>query len=234
MAHQWPESYPCRDVIAHPKLQLRNAAPPETALSEVAAKTGTRLDRRAGSFSAKSLISNVYAGPRSDPRCDNPTEVSALSSKPAISLILGTWFGCGYSPWGPGTAGSLAALLIAIALHTWLGAGRLAFGVLILLLLYPGIWAATHSARILNSEDPGVVVIDEVLGQWLTLLGAAALNWKTFLAAFLLFRLFDIWKPWPIRRLENLPEGIGIVADDLAAGVYGAVVLTISGSLGFY
>jgi phosphatidylglycerophosphatase A len=78
------------------------------------------------------------------------------------------------------------------------------------------------------------VVIDEVLGQWLTLLGAATLNWKTFLAAFVLFRLFDIWKPWPIRRLENLAEGTGIVCDDLAAGVYGAVVLTISGSLGFY
>ena len=79
-----------------------------------------------------------------------------------------------------------------------------------------------------------MVVVDEVLGQWLTLLGATTLNWKTFLAAFLLFRLFDIWKPWPIRRFENLPEGLGIVADDLAAGVYAAIVLLISGSLGLY
>ena len=79
-----------------------------------------------------------------------------------------------------------------------------------------------------------MVVIDEVLGQWLTLLGATTLNWKTLLAGFLLFRLFDIWKPWPIRRLEKLPEGTGIVVDDLGAGVYGAVVLSISGSLGFY
>jgi phosphatidylglycerophosphatase A len=79
-----------------------------------------------------------------------------------------------------------------------------------------------------------MVVIDEVLGQWLTLLGATAFNWKTFLAAFVLFRLFDIWKPWPVRRFENLPEGSGIVADDLAAGVYGAVFLLISGSLGFH
>jgi phosphatidylglycerophosphatase A len=124
--------------------------------------------------------------------------------------------------------------LIALALHTWLGAGRLTFAILVLLFLWPGIWASTRTARILNSEDPGMVVVDEVLGQWLTLLGAAALNWKSFLAAFLLFRLFDIWKPWPVRRFEDLPEGLGIVADDLAAGVYGAMVLTISGRLGFY
>jgi phosphatidylglycerophosphatase A len=99
--------------------------------------------------------------------------------------------------------------------------------------LFPGIWASTRTARILKTEDPGMVVVDEVLGQWLTLLGASTLNAKTFVAAFLLFRLFDIWKPWPIRRLENLPEGIGIVVDDLGAGLYGAIVLTVSGSLGF-
>jgi phosphatidylglycerophosphatase A len=128
----------------------------------------------------------------------------------------------------------LAAVLIAAALHAWFGAGRSTLVVLVLVFLLPSIWAATRTARLLDSEDPGMVVVDEVLGQWVTLLGAFALNWKTFLAGFLLFRLFDIWKPWPIRRLENLPEGGGIVADDLAAGVYGAIVLTISGSLGFY
>jgi len=151
-----------------------------------------------------------------------------------LALTLGTWFGCGYWPWGPGTAGSLAAVLIVAALHTWFGAGRLTIVVLLLLFLLPGIWASTRTARILNTEDPSMVVVDEVLGQWLTLLGAPVLNWKALLAGFLLFRLFDIWKPWPIRRLENLPEGTGIVVDDLAAGLYGAIVLTISGSLGFY
>jgi phosphatidylglycerophosphatase A len=87
---------------------------------------------------------------------------------------------------------------------------------------------------LLNTEDPGMVVIDEVLGQWLTLVGATTLNAKSFLAALLLFRLFDIWKPWPIRRFENLPDGTGIVADDLAAGLFAAAVLFISGSLGLY
>jgi phosphatidylglycerophosphatase A len=154
--------------------------------------------------------------------------------RPAFPLALATFFGFGYFPKGPGTAGSLAALLIAIALHSWFHAGRLTFAILILLLLFPAIWAATHTARLLHTEDPSLVVIDEVLGQWLTLIGASALNWKSFLAAFLLFRLFDIWKPWPIRRLEDLPEGLGIVADDLAAGAYAALVLFISGSLGLY
>jgi phosphatidylglycerophosphatase A len=151
-----------------------------------------------------------------------------------LAVTLATWFGCGYFPWGPGTAGSLAAVLIALALHTWFGVGRGGLAVLVLVFLLPGIWASTRTAQILKSEDPGMVVVDEVLGQWLTLLGASALNWKTFLGGFLLFRLFDIWKPWPIRRLESLPDGTGIVVDDLAAGVYGAIVLTISGSLGFY
>ncbi len=86
----------------------------------------------------------------------------------------------------------------------------------------------------MNQKDPGRVVIDEVLGQWLTLLGAAALNWKAFLAGFILFRIFDIWKPWPVRNFEKLPEGIGIVADDLAAGVCGALILYIGGKFGFY
>jgi phosphatidylglycerophosphatase A len=67
-----------------------------------------------------------------------------------------------------------------------------------------------------------------------TLLGATALNWKSFTAAFVLFRVFDIWKPWPVRRLEELPEGTGIVADDLAAGVYAAIMLYIGGFLKLY
>jgi phosphatidylglycerophosphatase A len=156
------------------------------------------------------------------------------TSKLSLPLTLATFFGCGYFPWGPGTAGSLAALFIAIALHSRFHAGRPAIAVLIVLLLYPAIWASTRAARLLVTEDPGMVVIDEVLGQWVALLGATTLNAKSFLAAFLLFRLFDIWKPWPIRRFENLPAGAGIVADDLAAGLFAAIVLFASGSLGLY
>jgi len=151
-----------------------------------------------------------------------------------LALLLATCFGCGYWPWGPGTAGSLAAVAIAALLHFYTGYARLTLIVLIAVLLVPGIWAATQTARQLNRKDPGSVVIDEVLGQWLTLLGAAALNWKSLVAGFILFRFFDIWKPWPVRNFEKLPEGTGIVADDLAAGVYGALILYIGGKFGLY
>ncbi len=151
-----------------------------------------------------------------------------------LAVALATWFGCGYFPWGPGTVGSLAALLIAIALHAYFGMGRLMLLILTLLLLLPAIWASTRTARLIGKKDPGSVVVDEVLGEWVTLLGATVLNWKSFLAAFLLFRVFDIWKPWPVRKLEELPEGAGIVADDLAAGLYAALILYISGRLKLY
>lgn len=81
----------------------------------------------------------------------------------------------------------------------------------------------------MGRKDPPLVVVDEVIGLWITLAGAAALNWKTWLAAFVLFRVFDIWKPAPVRQLEKLPGGYGIVADDAMAGVYGALVLAAAG-----
>ena len=150
------------------------------------------------------------------------------------AIVIATWFGCGYFPYGPGTVGTLAAVLMAAAAHHYLNSGRLTFLIAILILLVPAIWSATQTARLLDREDPGIVVVDEVLGLWVTLLGATALNWKSFTAAFVLFRIFDIWKPWPIRRLEDLPEGTGIVVDDLAAGVYAAIMLYIGGFLKLY
>jgi phosphatidylglycerophosphatase A len=80
-----------------------------------------------------------------------------------------------------------------------------------------GIPAATIVAREAGREDPGFVVVDEVAGQWIALI-AIHPDWRHALLALLLFRLFDIWKPWPIRRLEQLPEGTGIMLDDVAAG----------------
>jgi phosphatidylglycerophosphatase A len=140
----------------------------------------------------------------------------------AIAYTVGTFFGCGYSPVGPGTVGSLAALAIAIAVHN-----RITLVALSLLLLLPGIWAAGKVAQYESRKDPQIVVIDEVLGQWITLAGASTLTWKSFLAALLLFRLFDIWKPPPVRQLEALPGGIGIVADDVMAGLYGALAIFV-------
>jgi phosphatidylglycerophosphatase A len=143
-----------------------------------------------------------------------------------LAILIATWFGCGYFPWGPGTVGSIAAAALAW-LGSEIGLGRGALICATLLLLAPGIWAAGATARHVGRKDPGIVVVDEVLGMWLTLWVAPALNWKTVGLGLALFRLFDIWKPWPVRKLEQLPGGVGIVADDLAAGIYAAIILYI-------
>jgi len=147
--------------------------------------------------------------------------------------MFATWFGCGFSPQAPGTVGSLAAVLIAFPL-IHLGFGRWHFLLLSLVLLYPGIRAADVVARESGRKDPQIVVVDEVLGQWLTLAGAMRMNWLSLLIGFGLFRLFDIWKPPPIRRIERLPGGSGIVLDDMMAGVYGALVLFLMGWFNLY
>jgi phosphatidylglycerophosphatase A len=145
-----------------------------------------------------------------------------------IATLLATWFGCGYAPRAPGTAGSAAALAIAIALNRYLGMHGWHFLLLAALWFYPAVWAAGVTARASKLKDPGFVVIDEVLGQWIALAGAHPLNWKSALAAFVLFRVFDIWKPAPVRQLEALPGGLGINADDVMAGLYAALVLFLA------
>lgn len=154
--------------------------------------------------------------------------------KNRIAVPIATWFGCGYSPVAPGTAGSAAAVAIAWGLAEWAGWKPLWFGALAAAVTAPAIWAAGVTARYKKAKDPGLVVVDEVAGQWVALAGAAGLNWKTYTAAFLLFRLFDIWKPAPVRQLERLPGGYGIVADDLCAGVYAALVLFLAGWFNLY
>jgi phosphatidylglycerophosphatase A len=149
-----------------------------------------------------------------------------MRNKPA--WLFATWFGCGFSPIAPGTVGSLAAILIAWPL-SHLGFARLHFLVLAFVLLYPAIRAASTVALDSGRKDPQVVVIDEVLGQWLTLAGAMRFDFPTFALAFGLFRLFDIWKPPPIRLIERIPGGAGIVLDDMMAGAYAALVLFMVG-----
>jgi phosphatidylglycerophosphatase A len=92
-----------------------------------------------------------------------------------------------------------------------------------------GIWAATRAERLFRKEDPSEVVVDEVAGQMIALLSGPLWvhTWWSVLTAFLLFRAFDIWKPNPIRQFENLPTGLGIMADDLVAGAYALVVNSV-------
>jgi phosphatidylglycerophosphatase A len=146
--------------------------------------------------------------------------------KEELARVLATWFGCGYSPIGPGTAGSLGALLVAWPLRhqpQWF------FILLALIFLAPAIWSASSTALQVGKKDPQIVVIDEVVGQWIALAGVLTYSPIAWLIAFGLFRGFDIWKPWPVRRLERLPSGTGIVMDDVMAGIYAALVLYLIG-----
>jgi phosphatidylglycerophosphatase A len=143
-----------------------------------------------------------------------------------LARVLATWFGCGYFPKGPGTAGSIGALIVAWPMRhqpPWF------FALLALILLAPAIWSAGSTALQIGKKDPQIVVIDEVVGQWIALAGAAIYSPSSWIAAFLLFRTFDIWKPWPVRQLEKLPSGTGIVMDDVMAGIYAALVLYLAG-----
>lgn len=151
-----------------------------------------------------------------------------------FARLLATWFYAGYSPTAPGTAGSVAAVAIAWVLNRYAGFGPLSFGVLGLLTLAPAIWAADVTARESGLKDPQIVVIDEVVGQWITLAGAVRLNWISWILALLLFRAFDIWKPPPVRQLERVKGGAGIVLDDAMAGIYGALVLFAAGWFNLY
>ncbi|MGD0988643.1 MAG: phosphatidylglycerophosphatase A [Candidatus Sulfotelmatobacter sp.] len=140
--------------------------------------------------------------------------------------VVATFFGIGYLRPGPGTWASAATTLlwaaIAVALPATL---RTPFAiVLALLVTLVGIPAATRVSRDSRTKDPQFVVIDEVAGQLVALIGVP-LAWKSFLAGFILFRVFDILKPPPVRQLEALPEGAGIVLDDLAAGLYALVIM---------
>ncbi|MCU1336250.1 MAG: phosphatidylglycerophosphatase [Bryobacterales bacterium] len=152
----------------------------------------------------------------------------------ALARLLGTFFFIGYVPKGPGTAGSLGALAVAWWLHTYEGIPAAGFAVYALLLLAPASWAAGRVAEDIGKKDPQIVVIDEVVGQWITLAGAVTLNWKSWLAAFALFRVFDIWKPPPVRQLERIQGGAGIVMDDVMAGIYAALVLYGAGWFNLY
>jgi phosphatidylglycerophosphatase A len=131
----------------------------------------------------------------------------------------------GLSPVMPGTCGSAVAVAAAPFIFMPLPyAGR---AVVLLLLMFFGTIASGRAETLLNQHDPAEVVIDEVLGQWVTLFPFAALSWWEYGIAFALFRLFDIAKPWPIRQLESLGGGFGIMIDDAAAGIYAMICLAL-------
>ena len=162
-----------------------------------------------------------------------------------FSVALAT-VGVGFIPLAPGTFGSLVGVLIYLffarveansyanfsprgfsdlQITAWLHV----FNALVFLLFcFLGIWASSRAAKIFNDKDPQKVVVDEVIGQLVVFLFVPfGISWKLILVGFLLFRLFDIWKPYPIDSLQNLSGGLGVCADDILAGIYGGICLAL-------
>ena len=140
-----------------------------------------------------------------------------------VAVLLATAGGAGYAPVAPGTVGSAIGAIAYLLTRHWPASWQIGLAATVTI---AGIWAAGVAAQHFGRHDPGQVVIDEVSGQWVTLLltGAGPIG---VVAGFFLFRLLDVTKPWPARRMETLPSGLGIMADDLMVALYGNVLLQI-------
>lgn len=155
-----------------------------------------------------------------------------------IARLIATFLGTGHLRPASGTWGSAAALPAAWVIASW--TGPWGFGLAILLAYGAGLWATAQVIRGMEEKDPSIVVIDEVAGQWVALLpvviGAAHVGadlgdlWPGWLAGFLLFRLFDIWKPWPVRPFDRMKSAFGVMTDDIFAGLLAAIcVVALAG-----
>jgi phosphatidylglycerophosphatase A len=159
-----------------------------------------------------------------------PDQTGGENSTTYWAWVVATFFGAGLGKPGPGTWGSVAAILVWAAYvrlaHPTPHALLIALIVGVVLCIGVGVPASTVVARQAGHEDPQMVVIDEVAGQWIALL-FSPFDWKHGLIALILFRVFDVTKPFPARQLENLPQGWGIVFDDVAAGLYALGVASL-------
>lgn len=161
-----------------------------------------------------------------------------------LSLLITTCL-VGYLPLAPGTWGSIVGVLIYLGyghqfsaiqndliskgddLALFSALTYFATGFLLLMVCLIGILASARVERILNNKDPQIIVVDEVMGQLITFAFVPfGVSWGIVIAGFILFRLFDIWKPYPVKNLESLSNGIGVCADDIVAGVYAGVCLS--------
>jgi len=144
------------------------------------------------------------------------------------ALILGTLCGAGCSPKAPGTIGTIVFLPVVLLFSD--------ISIFYSIIFFAGlcllsVWAAARCAALVNEKDPKFVVIDEGAGIYLTFFGIQSPNFYELIIGFILFRIFDIFKPPPVSNAENLPGGIGIVADDLMAGLYAWIGLFVIRSI---
>jgi phosphatidylglycerophosphatase A len=138
-----------------------------------------------------------------------------------IAHVLSVWFGCGHFPGAPGTAGTVGAIPLYLILRPH---GLVPVAIAAVVVTVVGVWSSTIVAQRLKLKDPQIVCIDEVAGVLITWL-AAPVGWKGTLVGFVLFRIFDQFKPWPARAAERWPLGWGVMMDDVFAGFWGAAAL---------
>jgi phosphatidylglycerophosphatase A len=166
------------------------------------------------------------AGPSAGDARSGQAPAVVGASRPRWAMLVATFFGVGRLKPGPGTWGSAATVVLWALISSQIPSASRTWATIaaVVVVTLVGIPAATRVARASGLKDPQFVVIDEVAGQLVTLI-AVPLAWKTFLVGLILFRAFDILKPPPVRQLESLPEGAGIVVDDLGAGLYALGVM---------
>lgn len=155
------------------------------------------------------------------------TSKTKKSPTDVLAIFIATGGGAGFLPKAPGTAGAAVGVLVYLGMHA-AGAGAY-FPHAILLILFAGTLAA-HRVENFWGHDSQRIVVDEVVGQMIafSLAGKAQLSGVSIFAGFVLFRVFDITKPFPIRRFEKLPGGVGVMADDVGAGIYALALLTLA------
>lgn len=151
-----------------------------------------------------------------------------MPKAPLFHNFIATGFGSGYSPIAPGTAGALLAMLIwwgySLLFSHCISIPVLTF-IVIVVFTFAGVWSSSVVEKYWG-EDPSRVVVDEMVGTWIALLAVPeGAHWGYMLAAFVLFRFFDIVKPLGVRKMESLPSGFGIMTDDILAGIYGFIVI---------
>ena len=151
-----------------------------------------------------------------------------MERPPILPVVFATGFGSGFWPWGPGTAGALVAVLVWMGLSFVLAPMQLLVSTALLVVAFTLIgWWATDRLMPYWGEDPSRVVVDEMVGMWIALLPVPVVDWRFVVAAFLLFRFFDIVKPLGIRALDRKQGGFWVMADDILAGLYSAAIILL-------
>jgi phosphatidylglycerophosphatase A len=164
----------------------------------------------------------------------SPIEKKSITATGRAGYLIAAGLGAGFTPIAPGTAGAAEGVLIFIAIHALnleRASSILVLAIVNVVLFALGVWASNRACEITGLEDPRLVVIDEVSGQLIALTPVALLpsfSIPAVVLGFFLFRLFDIFKPYPIRKLELLPGGLGVMADDALAGVYAAAMVWLA------